>query len=600
MLIRQISQFFRQLPAGRYALALVWRAAGWWTVTWGLLLVAQGLIPAALALLLRTLVNRLLASPAWSAVLPPALGIAGLWVVAQLLSSALAWIRTVQSEYVQDEVHRLIHEQALRVDLAFFDDPDSYDRLYRAQVDAISQPVALLESLGSLVQSGLGVLVLAGILFAYAWWLPVLLVLTAVPGLLLVARHILNEHRWRLEHTFEQRRARYLDWLMTDLSTAAEIRLFGLGHFHRQAFQSLRDLLRTGKLRLAGQDAATEIAGGLLAWAGSLLGLGWVLSQTLAGRIKLGDLLLCFQAFQQSQTLLRSLLEGAGRIYRSLLFIENLFDFLRIQPAILSGPVADPAPSVSQTLRFEAVRFTYPGGFHRALDDFSLEVPAGKIVALVGHNGAGKSTLIKLLCRFYDPDAGRVLLDGIDLRQFDLDSLRRRIAVLFQEPVHYCATAGDNIAYGDIGGLGDAPRLQQAASGAGALDPIARLPEGFHSLLGKWFGGAELSGGEWQRIALARAFFRQASLIVLDEPTSAMDSWAEQDWLGRFRALTQGKTALMITHRFTTAMHADIIHVMDQGRIVESGAHAQLVALDGAYARSWRAQMREFAAGEAT
>ncbi len=600
MLIRQISQFFRQLPAGRYALALVWRAAGWWTVTWGLLLVAQGLIPAALALLLRTLVNRLLASPAWSAVLPPALGIAGLWVVAQLLSSALAWIRTVQSEYVQDEVHRLIHEQALRVDLAFFDDPDSYDRLYRAQVDAISQPVALLESLGSLVQSGLGVLVLAGILFAYAWWLPVLLVLTAVPGLLLVARHILNEHRWRLEHTFEQRRARYLDWLMTDLSTAAEIRLFGLGHFHRQAFQSLRDLLRTGKLRLAGQDAATEIAGGLLAWAGSLLGLGWVLSQTLAGRIKLGDLLLCFQAFQQSQTLLRSLLEGAGRIYRSLLFIENLFDFLRIQPAILSGPVADPAPSVSQTLRFEAVRFTYPGGFHRALDDFSLEVPAGKIVALVGHNGAGKSTLIKLLCRFYDPDAGRVLLDGVDLRQFDLDSLRRRIAVLFQEPVHYCATAGDNIAYGDIGGLGDAPRLQQAASGAGALDPIARLPEGFHSLLGKWFGGAELSGGEWQRIALARAFFRQASLIVLDEPTSAMDSWAEQDWLGRFRALTQGKTALMITHRFTTAMHADIIHVMDQGRIVESGAHAQLVALDGAYARSWRAQMREFAAGEAT
>ena len=174
------------------------------------------------------------------------------------------------------------------------------------------------------------------------------------------------------------------------------------------------------------------------------------------------------------------------------------------------------------------------------------------------------------------------------------------LAVLFQEPVHYCATAGDNIAYGDIGGLGDELRLQQAAGGAGALEPIARLPQGLHSLLGKWFGGTELSGGEWQRIALARAFFRQASLVVLDEPTSSMDSWAEQDWLGRFRALTQGKTALMITHRFTTAMHADIIHVMDQGRIVESGTHAELVALHGAYARSWRAQMREIAAGEAT
>jgi ATP-binding cassette subfamily B protein len=220
------------------------------------------------------------------------------------------------------------------------------------------------------------------------------------------------------------------------------------------------------------------------------------------------------------------------------------------------------------------------------------------VVALVGPNGAGKSTLIKLLCRFYDPDGGRILLDGVDLRAFDPVTLRHNITVLFQEPVRYHATVRENIAFGDLDGLFDLPRVRQAAEDAGALEPVERLPGGFEALLGKWFGGEELSAGEWQRIALARAFFRQASLIILDEPTSAMDSWAEQDWLGRFRALTQGKTGLMITHRFTTAMHADIIHVLEMGRVVESGTHAQLVSLGGAYAVSWAAQMLEIDAGD--
>jgi ATP-binding cassette subfamily B protein len=286
-------------------------------------------------------------------------------------------------------------------------------------------------------------------------------------------------------------------------------------------------------------------------------------------------------------------LEGAGKIYRSLLFVENLDDFLKVKPAMLTGKTGEPGLPVKDSIRFESVSFTYPGGSNRALDNFDLEIPNGKAVALVGHNGAGKSTLIKLMCRFYDPDEGRILLDDADLRTFDQEALWRGITVLFQDPVHYYASVRENIAFGDIKELGNQIRLWDAAHDAGALEPIERLPDGFDALLGKWFGGAELSGGEWQRIALARAFFRQASLVILDEPTSAMDSWAEQDWLGRFRVLTAGKTALIITHRFTTAMHADIIHVLDKGRVVESGNHAELVALGGAYATSWAAQMRE-------
>jgi ATP-binding cassette subfamily B protein len=270
----KITQFFRQLSAGRRALALVWGAARGWTLAWSVLLVGQGLIPAGQALLLRTLVNRLVASPRWPAIAPPALGIASLWIIGQVLSSALSWVRAVQAERVQDEVHRLIHVQALRLDVAFYDRPESYDQLHRARVDAISQPLALLESLGSLVQNGLGFLVLAGILWTYARWLPLLLVCTAIPGLLLVARHILEEHRWNLAHTTLERRTRYLDWLITERSAAAELRLFDLGAYHRNAFENFRKIIREGKLRLERQGAATELAAGTMAWCGSVAGTG--------------------------------------------------------------------------------------------------------------------------------------------------------------------------------------------------------------------------------------------------------------------------------------------------------------------------------------
>jgi ATP-binding cassette subfamily B protein len=217
------------------------------------------------------------------------------------------------------------------------------------------------------------------------------------------------------------------------------------------------------------------------------------------------------------------------------------------------------------------------------------------VVAIVGPNGAGKSTLIKLACRFYDPDGGRITLDGVELRDLPLETLRRQITVLFQEPVRYNATAAENIALGDLAAGASRAEIEAAAVAAGADGPIARLPHGYETLLGKWFaGGMELSVGEWQRLALARAFLRRARLIILDEPTSAMDSWAEADWMERFRQLAAGRTAIIITHRFTTAIRADQIHVMEQGRIVESGSHQELLARGGRYAGSWAEQVQEY------
>lgn len=320
-----------------------------------------------------------------------------------------------------------------------------------------------------------------------------------------------------------------------------------------------------------------------------------MLWRAMLGMLTLGDLALFYQAFQQVQSGVTSLFENLGEIYSNSLFLSDLFEFLSLEAKVTAPPAPTPIPAPLQTgIRFEHVTFHYPNSQRIALRDFNLEIPLRGIVAIVGANGAGKSTLIKLLCRFYDPDEGRVLLDGVDLRELDTRELRRQITILFQEPVHYQNTAAENIAFGDLAAEADMQRVMAAAQAAGAAAPIDRLPQGYETQLGNWFkGGTELSVGEWQRLALARAYWRRAPILILDEPTSAMDPWAEHDWLQRFRALAADSMALIITHRFTTAMHADVIHVVDGGRVVESGSHEELLAHGGRYAQSWREQMRD-------
>jgi ATP-binding cassette subfamily B protein len=334
---------------------------------------------------------------------------------------------------------------------------------------------------------------------------------------------------------------------------------------------------------------------GLISLVIAGVAMGWMVRQALIGLITLGDLALFYQAFNKGQTLMRSSLSNLGQIYKNSLFISDLFEFLRLQPTIVNPPIPQPIPeTIQHEICLRQVTFRYLGDDRPVLKDFNLTIPAGKIVAIVGDNGAGKSTLIKLLCRFYDPEAGRIELDGIDIRKFSVDEYRRLITVLFQFPVPYYETAAQNIALGDISACPKVTELEAVAKGAGIHETITRLPRGYQSQLGKWFpDGMDLSGGEWQRLALARAFLRRAQLIILDEPTSAMDPWAEFDWLERFRQLAAGRTSVVITHRFTLAMRADVIHVMRQGQIVESGSHGQLLDQDGLYAQSWKAQMQQ-------
>jgi ATP-binding cassette subfamily B protein len=600
--LRGAAEQARHLPR---AARLVWAASRGWTLLWTGLLVAQGLLPVAIVYLTRALVDSLVAAASASGdwtrageTLVVAALAAGVLLLGELLHSAADWVRGVQARHLENHINALVHRKSTTVDLAFYESPDYHDHLHRARAEASFRPVALLEDAGSLIQNGITLVAMAGVLLAYGLWIPLALFVSTLPALAVVVRFAVRQHRWRLRATPDERRAAYYDWLMTTGETAAELRLFDLGERFQSAYQALRVRLLRGDLEIARAHGLAELGASALALVIAAACLAWMALRVMAGAATLGDLALFYQAFSQGQRLMRSLLGSVGHAYYNVLFLGNLFAFLDLAPEVVDPPHPLPVPAANarapgMQIRFRGVSFRYPGSDRTALRELDLAIPAGQVAAIVGTNGAGKSTLVKLLCRFYDPQQGRVELDGVDVRELELARLRELVTVLFQEPVHYNASVAENIAL-----AGEAPGAQHAAieaaaRAAGAEDLINGLPEGYETLLGKWFeGGVELSTGEWQRLALARAFMRPSRVILLDEPTSAMDSWAEADWLTRFRSLAKGRTAIIVTHRFTTAMQADVIYVMDRGRISEFGSHAELLDQGGAYARSWRAQMR--------
>jgi len=478
-------------------------------------------------------------------------------------------------------------------DLAHYETPEYHDRLHRARVDSRHRAVALVENLGSLLQNSLTLIAMAAVLIQFSWWVPLALIGSTAPALLVVVRFAVKRHQWQMKITPDVRRTWYYDWLLTHREAASEIRLFNLGGHFSGLFQSIRARLRGERLAISRTQAAAEMFAGTLALAVMGAALAWMVIRTLRGAATLGDLAMFFQAFSQGQKLMRSLLETLGEAVSNTLFMENLFEFLAIEPEVVdpATPIAltDPAPLA---INFRDVTFRYPSADKPILEDFSLEIPGGQVAALLGVNGAGKSTLFKLLCRLYDPSDGAVEIGGRDIRSLELAELRHLVTVLFQDPVRYSETVRRNVELGQVGPERDAAEIIQSIEAAGAQSLIDRLPNGIDTLLGSWFsGGTELSGGEWQRISLARAVLRDARILLLDEPTSAMDSWAETDWVNRFRDLAQGRTAVIISHRLTTAMKADIIHVMDQGKIIESGSHHKLLDQDGRYAEAWQAQM---------
>ncbi len=593
ILSSKLRKALAQLPYLPRALKLVWEVARPWTTAWIVLLIVQGLLPAAIVYLTKLVVDGVVARDV-RYVLLRLLLLGGVLLLMEVVRNGINWVRKVQAELLQDHITSLIHEKSVSADLAFYELSDYYDHLHRARAEARYRPVALLGNLGALLQNSITLVAMGAILIPLGPWLALALLLSTLPAFYVVVHYAVAEYQWRQRTTTEDRRTWYYDWIMTTADAAAEIRLFGLGKYFQSNYKDLRQRLRGERLHLTRQQGLAELAASLIGLLIMGAALGWMVWRALQGFVTLGELALIYVAFNQGQGLMRTLLENAGQLYGNSLFLSNLFEFLALESRIIcrGGPPWPPQHDVKESIAFKSVSFSYPDSSGTALDDFTMTIPKGKIVAIVGPNGAGKSTLLKLLCRFYDPNEGKIEIDGHDLRELATDDLRRMITVLFQQPFHYSTTVQENILYGDLNLNASDAQVNEALRAAGAAEIVARLPQKEETLLGRWFaGGTELSVGEWQRIALARAFLRRAPIIILDEPTSALDPWAEADWLERFRKLAVGRTSIIITHRFTTAMHADVIHVMNQGRIVESGSHQRLLEQNGLYAESWSRQM---------
>ncbi len=597
----KIKEALRQIPHYPRTLRLIWEAAHGLTIAWAFLLLIQGLLPVATVYLTKVLINGLVSLPrtgfSWQAIGPvllPAALMGSVLLLGEITQSILDWVRSAQAEFIDDYVTNLIHEKSAAVDLAFYESPEYYDHLHRARSEASSRSLALLESSGSLVQNTITLISMAAVIIPYGVWLPAILFLGTFPALLVVVRYNSKYHRWWERTTTDRRWAQYYDHLLTNSAVASEIRLFDLGNYFQSFYQSIRRRLRSERLQLIREQSLSRLLAGGIALIATGVALFWIAERFFQGLFTLGDLALFYQAYNLGQNLMRSLLGNVSQIYTNSLFLSNLYEFLGLESQIPAPNHPAPAPSVLKNeIAFRNVKFSYPGSETRVLDNFNISFPAGRITAIVGQNGAGKSTLVKLLCRFYDPEEGIINLDGIDIRDLTIEALRQMITVMFQLPVPYYATAAQNISMGDLSIGTNQTAIETAAIDAGADEIIKRLPKGYATLLGKLFiGGSELSVGEWQRIALARAFIRKAPIMILDEPTSSMDPWAETDWMSRFRTLTRGCTTILITHRFTTARYADIIYVMKEGNVIESGSHEELIRSGGLYAHSWEAQVR--------
>ncbi len=592
----------RDLRLG-FALRLVWRSAPGWTIASLALLVVQGALPLVSLYLTKLVVDAVtaaLAAPDHGAAFGQVALLIGLAGVAALIGAAArsiaGLVSEAQGQVVTDHMSDLLHAKSIEVDLAYYESAQYYDKLHRAQREAPFRPMRILNGLVRVAQNAISLLAMVGLLFSFHWGIAAVLFAAAVPGLFVRLRYAGQTYRWQRRSTPAERQAWYFHWMLTGDRHAKEIRQFGLGSLFRQRFRDLRQQLRRERLHIATRRSLAEWVGQVSSTVAVFGSYAFIAYRTVQGTITLGDLVMYYQAFQRGQGFLREMLGGLAGLYEDNLFLSDLQEFLELKPKVVEPPHPRPVPQPMQAgIAFDHVSFRYPTGASEVLEDVSLTLRPGEVVALVGENGSGKTTLIKLLCRLYDPTSGIITLDGTDLRQFETTALRREISVIFQDYARYHLTARENIWFGNTALPPDEERIAAAARQAGADEVITGLPQGYETVLGKWFeNGEELSIGEWQKVALARAFLRDAQIIVLDEPTSSLDAEAEYEVFEKFRQLATGRTAILISHRFSTVRMADRIYVLEGGRIIESGSHEELVRLGGTYARLFETQAQYY------
>jgi ATP-binding cassette, subfamily B, bacterial len=487
-------------------------------------------------------------------------------------------------------VNELILEKALTLDLAHFEDSEFYDKMSQARSQASSRPLSLINRTFGLCQSALTLLAFSSLLWQFSGWAVLVLIVAAIPSFIAETRfseHAFRLFRWRSPETRQQH---YLETLLAREDYAKEVQLYQLGTMLLQRYRDIFHRLYAEDRNLTMQKGLWGYLLGLLSTGAFYATYAWIVISAITGTITLGQMTMYLVVFRQGQSTFASALTSIGGMYEDNLYLANLYEFLEQPMPQSQGKVTQGI--LRDGIRFEHVSFSYPGSQQPVLNNISLHLPLGEKLAIVGENGSGKTTLIKLLTRLYIPSSGKILLDGVDLNDWDIDILRRRIGVIFQNFVQYQFTAGENVGVGDVEHLNDQLEWETAANKGMAKPFIDVLPQGFNTQLGKWFkGGQELSGGQWQKIALSRAFMRsEADILILDEPTAAMDAEAEMNIFNHFRSLTQDQMVVLISHRFSTVRMADKIIVMAGGQIIEQGSHEQLLEAGGRYAHLFSLQ----------
>lgn len=515
----------------------------------------------------------------------------GLAIASDLLGRLVSYSDSVLSELFTNATSIRLMEHAATLDLEDFEDPDLQDKLDRARRQTMGR-MNLMSQLFGQAQDAVTVVSFAAGLLVYAPWLIVLLAVALVPAFIGESHFNAMNYSLNFQWTPERRQLEYIRQMGASVETAKEVKIFDLNRFFISRFREL-----SGKFFLANRALARKRAfwGTLLAALGTLgyyIAYAYIAWRTVKGDFTIGDLTFLAGSFRRLRQLLESLLIGFSQVASQALYLDDLYSFFEIEPEIRSNPgaVAIPRP-IRQGFVFENVGFRYPDAEKWALRGLQFELHADEVLALVGENGAGKTTLVKLLARLYDPDEGRITLDGRDLGDYDLEDLRANVGVIFQDFVRYHLTAGENIGVGQVEAMYDQVRIREAARRAMADEVVDGLPNGYDQLIGRRFkNGVDLSGGQWQKIAIARAYMRDAQVMILDEPTAALDARSEFEVFQRFKELSHGRTAVLISHRFSSVRMADRILVLAEGKLEASGTHEQLLSQGGRYAELFELQ----------